>query len=457
MQYRWDKKYLYWGMTAFIVICLSILFNYLLTHGGGNVGELIKKTLSICSPIIDGLVIAFLITPFVNWIENKFFFPYYRKKDRAISEKKKRWIRVISLTIAFIVVLSIIVAFFYTIIPQIIYSIDSIINQSSIYKQNIEKWLNDSFARNPEIREFITDSYEQYSGELSTWVKDNLAPKIQDLAKTVSLSFISFLKALWNILIGMIISVYVIFNKEKFSGQFKKLSYGFMGIKTGNAFISNMRMINDKFSGFIIGKLLDSLIIGVLCFAGASILQMPYPILLSIIIGVTNIIPFFGPIIGAIPCALLVFMINPIQTIYFLIFILILQQFDGNILGPKILGVSTGISSFWVIFSITIFGGIWGVPGMIIGVPLFAVIYACIKALLKTKLTKRGLSISTSEYTGLDYIDTEHENAYVELKKNYRLEESNPNEDKPEHKMSLFRKIKKNKNKKDINKDSKDK
>ena len=167
-------------------------------------------------------------------------------------------------------------------------------------------------------------------------------------------------------------------------------------------------MASDKFSGFIIGIIVDSMIIGVLCFIGCSIIGIEYPVLLALIIGVTNIIPFFGPIIGAIPCLLLLLVINPVHALYFLIFVVILQQLDGNFIGPKILGSSTGISSFWVIFAITIFGGFWGIPGMIIGVPLMAVIYTLIQSTLDITLRNKELSRDTNDYIYLDHIDNEN-------------------------------------------------
>ena len=177
-----------------------------------------------------------------------------------------------------------------------------------------------------------------------------------------------------------------------------------MDIKRANAFIEDIRFVHRTFGGFISGKLLDSLIIGILCFAGTSIMGTPYPVLISVIIGVTNIVPFFGPYLGAIPSAVLILMIDPMQCLYFLIFILILQQFDGNILGPKILGDSTGLSSFWVIFSITLFGGIMGVPGMVIGVPTFAVIYALCRRRINRNLKKKNLPTETDEYKNLGSI-----------------------------------------------------
>jgi len=201
-----------------------------------------------------------------------------------------------------------------------------------------------------------------------------------------------------------VISIYVLFSKETFAGQGKKITFALFNTKTANQIIKDTRFISDTFIGFISGKIIDSIIIGFICFAGTSILKMPYALLISVIVGVTNVIPFFGPYLGAIPCTILILMVNPVKCIYFILFILVLQQLDGNFIGPKILGQSTGLSGFWVIFSITIFGGIMGVPGMIIGVPFFAVLYAMIKRLINRLLLKRGLPSETNKYMNVDYI-----------------------------------------------------
>ena len=227
------------------------------------------------------------------------------------------------------------------------------------------------------------------------------------ILRQVSLSMISLLKALWNFIIGFIISIYVMYNKESFAAQGKKLVFALMNTNTANQLIKDVRFTSDTFIGFISGKILDSFIIGCICFAGTSIMETPYALLVSVIVGVTNVIPFFGPYLGAIPSAILILMVNPIKCIYFIIFIIILQQVDGNIIGPKILGGSTGLSGFWIIFSITIFGGIMGIPGMIIGVPFFAVLYALIRRFSNRLLEKRGLPTETKMYLDVDYIDAD--------------------------------------------------
>ena len=262
----------------------------------------------------------------------------------------------------------------------------------------------------------VTSLINQYSNELEDYLNSKLVPQLNVILTRFSSSIFSSMLGLlvtaWNLLIGLIISVYLLVSKESFAGQSKKIIYAIWEEETANKLISNIRFVNATFGGFINGKLVDSLIIGLICFIGMTLLQLPYPLLISVIVGITNIIPFFGPYLGAIPSIVLILMVNPKQALYFAIFVLILQQFDGNFLGPKILGNKTGLSSFWVIFSITLFGGYWGILGMAIGVPVFAVIYAGIKALVNQQLVKRGFSTNTKDYMFLSEIKDNH---FVEL------------------------------------------
>ncbi len=415
MGFKWDKKYLHWGVTAFLAAAAAILFYYFVFHNEQFL-QIFKNIVDICFPIIDGLVIAFLLCPLINWFEQKVFVLFRKKEKRSepVSKNTAKWLRVVSIFLSYTIVISLLSAFIITVVPQVRLSIENIYHQSSQYKANIENWIADLFVKYPDIEVWVMDSYEAYASQLSEWKNNYLLPKAQELLTAVSAGVFNFLGALWDIVIGTIVSIYVLASKEKFSGQFKKIAYGFLNTKTANVLIENIRMVNHKFSGFIVGKLLDSLLIGILCFIGCRIFSFPYPVLLALIIGVTNIIPFFGPFIGAIPCILLIFMINPLQSLYFALFILALQQFDGNILGPTILGESTGISGFWVIFSITLFGGLWGVTGMIVGVPLFAVFFAIIKTVLVTKLTRKDLPTETEKYVYVDYINTNN-NEFIDL------------------------------------------
>ena len=212
-------------------------------------------------------------------------------------------------------------------------------------------------------------------------------------------------KFLLNILVGVIVSVYVLSSKEIFAGQAKKIVYAVFKPVRANVIIHTLRKSNEIFGGFITGKILDSAIIGVLAYIVLAIMQMPDTVLLAVIIGVTNVIPFFGPFIGAIPSFIIVVLQNPVQGLYFLIFILVLQQIDGNIIGPKILGNSTGLSSFWVVFAIMVFGGLWGFPGMLLGVPLMAVIYYITQKCVRYFLRKRGLAEDTQSYVYMTSVD----------------------------------------------------
>ena len=221
---------------------------------------------------------------------------------------------------------------------------------------------------------------------------------------------------LFNAIIGVIISVYLLFGKENFSMQSKKAVYAMMKPAHANMLLHLTIKSNEIFGGFIIGKIIDSAIIGVLCFIGLSLLNMPYTLLVSVIVGVTNVIPFFGPYIGAIPSAILIMLQDPKMGIYFIIFILILQQIDGNIIGPKILGNSTGLSAFWVVFSILLGGGLFGFVGMILGVPTFAVIYYVVKMLVDHRLEQKNLPIETACYDEYSYVDSD--GTYVHSEEN---------------------------------------
>ena len=208
-----------------------------------------------------------------------------------------------------------------------------------------------------------------------------------------------------NFLIGIIVSVYLLAAKEKSAARCCKLLYGVLPEEQAKFAMRGFRRMDHIFSGFVRGKLLDSLIIGILCFIGCSILKLPYTPLVSVVVGVTNVIPFFGPFLGAIPCALLILLVSPLKCLYFVIFIFLLQQLDGNVIGPKILGDSTGISSLWVIVAILVGGGFGGVLGMFLGVPIFACLQVLVRWLLNTRLEKRHMPLQAWEYVRRDRQD----------------------------------------------------
>lgn len=404
MKFKFDKKYLYWGITGFLSLAGAILFYYILFHRSNFMGGL-DKFITIAMPIIDGFVLAYLFTPILNAIENKIMKPLYKKTGISITPKVKKRMRACSILATLVVVLLVLYELFALILPEVIRSIQSIIFQFPIYVNNLSNWALLMLKDNPDLEATVNALINQYSTKILENLNTNLLPHINEVLKTVSLSMIGVFKALWNLIIGFIISVYLLGSKEKFAGQAKKIVYAVFDREAGNEIVSNFRFVHSTFIGFLGGKIVDSIIIGIICFVCTSVIGTPYSILVSVIIGVTNVIPFFGPWIGGIPSALLVLMVDPKQALYFGILIIVIQQFDGNILGPKILGDSTGLSGFWVIFSITIFGGLFGVLGMIVGVPIFAVFYAGVKSLINRILHKKNLPTDLSPYMTVGRIE----------------------------------------------------
>lgn len=404
-----NKSYIKWGITVFLTAAAVLLFYYFVFHIS-EVRALFNSLMNIISPILIGLVIAYLITPVINFLENIIYIKIL--KDKTVSVKTRKRIRLLTILISMSLLVFLLYEFFAMIIPELRTSVENISSQLTTYINNFEAWANDILRNRPQFTGIVNDVIDELTEKFNDWVNGSLTdtlvglmPQINDLFVTFTSGVVSVLTVILNTLIGLIISFYLLYGKEEFAGQAKKVVYAFAKKETANTFIHNMRFINKTFLGFLVGKIVDSIIIGLLCFILTTIIGTPYPILISVVVGVTNIIPFFGPYIGAIPCAFLVLMVDPMECLYFVIMIILLQQFDGNILGPKILGQSTGISGFWVIFAITLFGGIFKVPGMIIGVPLFAVIYSAVKAMIRSNLDDKKMSKHTEDYIKVDYVD----------------------------------------------------
>ncbi len=404
MKLQFNKRYLRIAITAFCVIAASICFYYLVFHGDRFSAQ-VNAFFKVINPVLYGIIFAYLMTPMINSIERYILSPVFKQMGYEITDKRKKHLRLLSIIITLLIICFLIYGFFSILIPNIIQSVRSISYQFPYYVQNLTNWSARFLEDNPDIEKLVIQFLDTYSEEFMSYLNNSIVPQMETLVKQVSISLISALKVLWNFIIGMIISIYVLYSKELFAGQAKKVVFALFQTKTANQLIKDIRFASDTFIGFISGKIVDSIIIGFICFACTSIMQMPYALLVSVIVGVTNVIPFFGPYLGAIPSAILILMVNPLKSVYFIIFILILQQIDGNFIGPKILGQSTGLSGFWVIFSITVFGGIMGIPGMIIGVPFFAVLYALGRRMINRMLKRKGLPQETSQYQNLDYID----------------------------------------------------
>ncbi|WP_124068091.1 AI-2E family transporter [Clostridium sp. E02] len=396
------KNYICWGITALSVIALSIAFAFFLSRL-----EEIKKTVQliveILMPVIYGAVLAYLLLPVYNKSRDfaARWLPRFVKKKKTVRSLSRALGTLVSLTFIFVFVIGV----FSMIIPQIYTSIMGL--QDSL-GENINEFsigLQKMFEDNPAVERAVIPMYKQLTSRLEVWLTSDLVPNMSTLIGSLSSGLLSVVLVFKNILIGIIVMVYILNIKEVFSAQGKKIIYSILPLKTANHVIEEVRFVHRVFGGFITGKLLDSLLIGLLCFVVLNTMNMPYALLISVIIALTNVIPFFGPFIGAVPSAFLILLVSPLKCLYFLIFILLLQQFDGNILGPKILGQSTGLPSFWVLFSILFFGGLFGFVGMIVAVPAFAVIYSLITRLVNRSLQKKELSLNTSDYMNLERID----------------------------------------------------
>lgn len=405
------EKYIYMGITAILVIAASVLLVFLFVERRA-VLVLLRKITTILMPIIFGAVLAFLVAPIYNMT--------YAAVKNAVSRKsayKKTgvWLGKTMATLMSIAFLGVvIVSLCYMIIPQLYSSIAGIINMMPVYMQNIYDWLRTVFENNPPLEQTVLNIYQQIVTYFQTWASTDLVqslksfesiPNLERILGGVSSGVMGIFNLAKNFFIGLIVMIYLLNIKGTLRAQCKKIIYAFLPLNIANATVEEFRYIHRVFSGFIIGKLIDSLIIGVICFVLMTLFKLPFELLISVIVGVTNIIPFFGPFIGAIPSAVLVFLISPIQCLYFIGLILLLQQFDGNILGPRILGNSTGLSSFWVLFSILLFGGLFGFIGMIVAVPVTAVVFDLFSKLQYYYLRKKGLPPVTEEYEELVAID----------------------------------------------------
>lgn len=407
MKLKWKNQYIRWGLTALLVIMGSIMFYYLLFHSS-NIKSAIDIMVGIMMPVVFGFILAYLLTPVLNSIEQRILYPLRRLlklKEGPKSHARTRMLGVLVTALLFYFAIHLLISM---LVSQIVPSIQNIVSNFDTYMTNFTAWMNQLLADNSEIKDYAINLINRYSEELERFLNETVLTKSSELIKTVSLSVLGIFKTLWNFIIGFVISIYILGSKEKFAVQAKKLLYACYQPDSANVIINNFRFAHNTFIGFISGKILDSLIIGLLCLIGTTMLRTPYAALISVIIGVTNIIPFFGPFLGAIPSAVLILVVDPmhpLNCVYFIIFILILQQVDGNLIGPKILGDSTGLSGFWVIFSITLFGGMFNVLGMIVGVPIFAIIYAAVRSYVNSALIKKKMPIKSAVYESIECVD----------------------------------------------------
>lgn len=391
-----ENKYIYAGITAFcvlmaVLICGFIFFNFdVVTAAFGKLN-------SALTPIYIGLVIAYLLSPMVNGMERMVFIPLLRKINKT-DKRVRAFARGISIVLVLVLAAAVIFWLSMLVVPEVVDSITNLADNLPDYYRNTLQVANDIGKKHPEIAQYMKESTNTVYTQVRNWVQNDLLPASTEILSSVSDGLLSALGMLLNVVIGIIVSIYLMAGKERFCAQAKRLLYTIFSEKRANRILSFGKDINWSFAKFFSGKIIDSIIVAIITFIALSIANIPYTALISVLVGVTNIIPFFGPYIGAIPSALLVFLASPFKGVVFLILIIIIQQVDGNIIGPKIIGESVGLESFWILFSILVFGSLFGLIGMICAVPVFSVLYKTVKRWSHRRLEKKGFPAETNSY-----------------------------------------------------------
>ncbi len=390
-----NKKYVKLGVTGVAVIVVSLICFFLLFRLPEIFGGF-RAVLGILNPFMYGLIIAYILSPLCGKIEGLI---------RKVFRTKKGWPAGVSILLALVLAILVVAVLLLLVIPRVWDSIMGL--ASALYGEvyRVIQWVSTKLQDQPELQQQWNEYWNQVLArlqnlipELQAWLQKDFIPTLQKVLGGLGSQVASILSVFKDFFLGILISIYLLGSRKKFAAQARLILYGMLPKKAAEHVEIEVRYADRMFNGFFMGKLLDSAIIGLICFVVTYLFGFKSAVLVSVIVGVTNIIPFFGPFIGAVPSALLLLLENPMHCLIFLVFIAILQQVDGNLIGPKILGNTTGLSSFWVLFSILLFGGLWGIVGMILGVPLFAVIYDIVRKVTRWGLSKHGRQDMVEKY-----------------------------------------------------------
>lgn len=415
MKYRWDKKYLYWGLTALAVIVAARIIDGMFISGTIAVGTFLSKLMGALSPIFYGFAIAYLLNPVETFFEKNVYMKISERKRSKIDPshnygnevmiRTKKYARGFGVTCAIVTLVAVVTGIVWILLPQLISTIQKLVNNMEGYVNEATAWANEQLVSYPDVQEWIKTNLGELSTSFTKWLSDTIMPQMSSILSSFSSGVMTVVQVFTNVFFGIVIAVYFLYSKELFAAQFKKVLYSLTTPKYGNAVVRNMREVHRTFGGFLSGKIIDSLIIMMIFLIILSIFNFPYAVLCSVFMGILNIIPVFGPIIGAVPCAFLILLEDPLYCLYFIGIVIVVQQLDGNVIGPMILGGSTGLSSFWIIFALLLGQSIFGFMGLIIGIPLFAVIYSIFRARIGRKLESKGLPSDSNVYRKVAYVD----------------------------------------------------
>ena len=390
MGQKLDKSIVRFGVVLTISVCVCILFADIVKEKVAIFG-FFGKVGTALTPFIIGLVIAFLLNPIMVYFRRWIAYSTSKLSKKVDYDTGFRNSKIPALILTFVFFFVIVGGFLRIVIPHIYESLSDLVDKAPGYLASAESWIENFFKENSKLEEPIMKGVKYVEENVLVWVEDKIMPNLDDIVVRVSNGLVVGVKAVFNFLVGLIFAIYLLAAKDVLIAQGKKIVYCTFSRKSGNKILEGLSYANSVFGGFINGKILDSIIIGFMCYAFTAAVGMEYAVLISVIVGVTNVIPFFGPYIGAIPSAFLVLLIDPGKCLIFVIFILVLQQLDGNVIGPKILGDKTGLSSLWVIFAILVGGSFFGVTGMFFAVPVCACFYSAVNLFTESRLKKKNL------------------------------------------------------------------
>lgn len=400
-------------LTGLLIAAGAILIYFVFMKMGSLWGS-VRHLVQIIAPIVSGAVIAYLVAPICNAYERGLYAGIKRLKMFRKDQTRRRVSNALAVAGSMLTLIALIVLFLVMILPQLWQSLVSMFASISTYTDNIITLTKNIFAENAWLEDSLVEFWQNTESYITNFFQSKILPNVDVWITSLSSGVSQTVVFLYNISIGMIVAVYLLASRKLFAAQSIKLLYAVLPPRQAGSVLSRARYADRVFGKFISGKIVESLIIGAIAMVGTHILQMPYAMLISVVIGITNIVPFFGPIIGAIPCIFITLIVDPLKALYLLIFIMVLQQVDGNIIGPKILGESTGLSGFWILFSILLFGGLFGVLGMLIGVPLFAVIYSIVGDWVRARLQKKHLPSQTESYLDFAETDASEDSSYLD-------------------------------------------
>ncbi|MDR0838353.1 MAG: AI-2E family transporter [Oscillospiraceae bacterium] len=394
-RFRWNLQYLYWGITALCVIVAGLACFFIASRWRTGLAWL-RELMRILSPVIYGLVLTYLLNKPMNFFENRI---YGRLKGKT-AERGARKRRILSLLSTMVFALLLIGGALALLLPQIYTSIQSLISQLPGYFTKAMEWARRLLDDNPDLERTVINLVGNIEESLTEWLKTTLLAQVNTIVTNLTSGVIGAVREVINLLIGFVVAVYLLYHRETFAAQVKKLLYAVLRPRFATGALRGLRFLDYTCGSFVTSRLIDALIVGVVCWIAMTIARIPYAVLISVLVGVTNIIPFFGPFIGGVPSALLLLLENPTKGLIFVIIVVVLQQLDGNVLYPRIQGTSLGLSGFWILFAILLFGGLMGFWGFLLGVPIFAVIYHALRWLARALLSSRGLPTETEAYAG---------------------------------------------------------